>query len=192
MVSCHQLNFQTLPVAEQNRIEPFQWSNRAFSMMSSLPVLHLSRRLTCQPEVAAVPGVVMRTFAGEPDVDAWLDVHKRSFSSQTPAVRTWTRADFEAVFRSKPWWSPDRMWLAEAEGVVGSVTLALRGRVPSGRPVVHWLMVAPEWRRHGVGRCLMATLEAACWQAGYREVFVETHVGWTAAEAFYRAMEYGR
>jgi hypothetical protein len=38
----------------------------------------------------------------------------------------------------------------------------------------------------------MATLEAACWQAGYREIFVETHVGWTAAEAFYRAMEYGR
>jgi|SRR5215469_4220939 len=156
-------------------------------MMSRLPVVHLSRHLLSQPEATSVPGVAVRTFAGEQDIDAWLDLHKRAFSLQTPAVRTWTPADFEAEFLRKPWWSPDRMWFAEAEMVVGSVTLALRGRLP----VVHWLMVAPEWRRHGVGRWLMAALEAACWQAGYRAISLETHRGWTAAEAFYRAIGYG-
>jgi GNAT superfamily N-acetyltransferase len=160
--------------------------------MSNLPVLHLSRYLLCQPTVPSIRGVTVRSFGGERDVDAWLDLHRRSFSSQTPAVRTWTRTDFEAEFLRKPWWSPNRMWFAEAEGVVGSVTLACRGRTATGLPVVHWLMVAPEWRRRGVGRCLMETLQAACWQAGYREISLETHVGWEAAEAFYRAMAYGR
>ncbi|HWB10018.1 MAG TPA: GNAT family N-acetyltransferase [Pirellulales bacterium] len=155
-------------------------------MISRLPVVHFSRELLCQPVVEDLAGVRIRNYAGEQDVDAWLDLHKRAFASQFPAVRTWTRGDFEAEFARKPWWSPDRMWFAEAEGIVGSVTLALRGR----RPVVHWLMVAPEWRRHGVGRFLMANLEAACWRAGHRELSLETHVGWTAAEAFYRAVGY--
>ena len=159
--------------------------------MSDLPITHLSRELLCQPSVRSVPGVVVRNYAGEQDVDAWLDLHRRSFASETPAVRIWTRADFDAEFLVKPWWSPDRMWFAQADGVVGSVTLALRGRKPAARPVVHWLMVVPEWRRHGLGRCLMATLEAACWRAGYRAISLQTHVGWTAAEAFYRTMGYG-
>ena len=154
--------------------------------MSRLPVVHLSRHLLCPPAVQSIPGIAVRNFAGEQDIDGWLDLHKRSFSSEKPAVRTWTPADFQAEFLSKPWWSPDRMWFAEAGGVVGSVTLALRRRMPA----VHWLMVAPEWRRRGLGRCLMSTLEAACWEAGYREISLETHVGWMAAEAFYRAMGY--
>jgi GNAT superfamily N-acetyltransferase len=160
--------------------------------MPNLPVLHLSRRLLCPPMVRSIPGVVVRSFAGGDDIDAWLDLQGRSFSAQTPAVRTWTRADFEAEFLHKPWWSPDRMWFADAEGVAGSVTLALRGREPNAQPVVHWLMVAPECRRRGLGRCLMATLEAACWHAGHREISLETHVGWRAADAFYHAVGYER
>jgi GNAT superfamily N-acetyltransferase len=160
--------------------------------MSSLPVVHLSRRLVRQPEVAAVPDVVVRTFADEQDVVAWLELRKGAFSSQIPRVRAWTPADFAAEFFSRPWWSPDRMWFAEAGQVVGSVALAFRGRGPTFMPVVHWLMVAPEWRRRGVGRQLIATLETACWQAGYREISLETHVDWNSAGAFYRAMGYDR
>lgn len=154
--------------------------------MSSLPVAHLSRQLSCPPTVPSIPGVAVRNFAGEQDIEGWLELRRRALSSQTPAVRTWTRADFEAEFLNKPWWSPRRMWFAEAEEIVASVALALRGRLP----VIHWLMVAPEWRRRGVGRCLLATLEAACWRAGDRKISLETHLSWTAAGAFYREMAY--
>ena len=140
--------------------------------------------------MAEIPGVVVRTFAGESDIDRWLELRDRAFAEQSPGVRLWTRADFTVEFLDKPWWSPERMWFAEANDVVGSVALAVRGHQAAATPVVHWLMVSPEWRRRGVGELLVNTLEAACWNAGYRRVALETHTGWLAAEAFYRALGY--
>jgi ribosomal protein S18 acetylase RimI-like enzyme len=57
---------------------------------------------------------------------------------------------------------------------------------------VHWLIVRSNWRRHGVGRLLMAHLETAAWDAGYREVWLETHVAWEAAVKFYRSLGYAQ
>lgn len=153
-------------------------------------IVHLSRSLSEPPEIAHLPGVTLRTFAGESDIDRWLGLRARAFADQTPAVRPWTRADFAAEFLAKPWWSSDRMWFAEAAGTIGSVTLAMRGRPPDELPVIHWLMVAPESRRRGIGRLLIRMLEAACWQAGYRQVGLETHADWTEANSFYLAIGY--
>jgi GNAT superfamily N-acetyltransferase len=154
-------------------------------------VLHLSRRLVEGPTVTKVSGVAVRTFTGEDDISRWLALRAKAFVDQTPVVRPWTQADFKAEFLDKPWWSPERMWFAEADDAIGSVTLAMRGHQAAATPVVHWLMVLSEWRRRGVGKLLMRTLETACWRAGYRHISLETHAGWSAAEAFYRALGYG-
>jgi GNAT superfamily N-acetyltransferase len=70
------------------------------------------------------------------------------------------------------------------------VTLALRGAGPQAQPVVHWLAVHPAWRRRGVGRLLMAALEACAWDAGGRTLALETHEDWRAAIEFYGALGY--
>lgn len=141
--------------------------------------------------MARVPDVSVRTFSGERDIEAWLELRRRAFANERPAVRPWSGAAFSAEFLDKPWWSHERLWFAEAAGqAIGSVTLAMRGDGASTTPVVHWLMVVPEWRRRGVGRLLITTLEAASWEAGYRQIALETHANWTAAAAFYRALGY--
>jgi GNAT superfamily N-acetyltransferase len=53
-------------------------------------------------------------------------------------------------------------------------------------------MVSPEVRRRGVGRLLLATLEAAAWSQGERELTLETHADWSAALRLYEACGYAR
>lgn len=158
--------------------------------MSASPIIHLSRRLLQPPSVDHVPGVAVRTFAGKNDIDTWLRLRERAFAGEKPAVRSWTRADFVAEFLNKPWWLPERIWFAETDEAVGSIAMAFRGRESAAVPVIHWLMVIPEWRRRGIGRLLLSTVEAATWQAGHRHISLETHAGWSAAVAFYGVMGY--
>ena len=66
----------------------------------------------------------------------------------------------------------------------------MRGEPGSAKPVVHWLMVHPRWRRRGIAKCLMAHLELAAWNAGHRAIYLETHTAWQAAAEFYSAMGY--
>ena len=73
---------------------------------------------------------------------------------------------------------------------VGSVTLARRGDPPHDKPVVHWLLVLPGYRRRGIGQLLTATLEAAVWDAGGRQVWLETHAGWADAVRLYTRLGY--
>jgi GNAT superfamily N-acetyltransferase len=73
---------------------------------------------------------------------------------------------------------------------IGAVTLALRKGAIGTVPVIHWLLVDPAWRRRGIGRMLVSHLERAAWDAGWREVQLETHAGWSAAVAFYESMGY--
>lgn len=155
-----------------------------------MAVTQLSHELVTPPTVSTVPGVSLRAFGGERDIDVWLELRERAFATERPAVRPWSRADFAAEFLDKWWWSAERMWFAEAEGTVGSVTLGVRGQLPAATSVVHWLMVAPEWRRRGVGRLLVTRLERMCWERGERRVALESHSGWTAATALYRSLGY--
>jgi GNAT superfamily N-acetyltransferase len=161
-----------------------------------MSVLQLTRQLTERPLIPAVPGIQVRTFSGVTDIALWLGLRHGAFAREKLGVREWNAADFEREFLAKPWWRPERMWFAELQNrpasstLVGTVTLALRGEGDAARPVVHWLAVSPSHRRQGIGRLLTATLEAAAWDAGYRQVWLETHSAWAAAKSLYDALGY--
>jgi GNAT superfamily N-acetyltransferase len=164
-------------------------------------VLQMSRDLNFRPVVPTLPQIEIRAYAGEEDMFDWLALRHRAFARQKVGVRQWDTRDFESEFLAKAWWRPERMWFAEhvSEGaggasetrlVVGTVTLAMRGSGPEARPVVHWLAVLPEWRRRGIGRLLIATLEACAWDEGYRRIWLETHVQWQSAVRLYESLGY--
>jgi GNAT superfamily N-acetyltransferase len=155
-------------------------------------VLQLSKPLNDVLQCPTVKGLGVRT-SREHDVAEWLTLREKAFARERVGVRKWSADDFWEDFVQKWWWNPERMWLAEHPGdggpeLVGSVTLAMRGEPESAKPVVHWLMVAPRWRRQGVAKMLMSYLEVAAWEAGYREIWLETHSGWEAAGRFYEAL----
>jgi GNAT superfamily N-acetyltransferase len=160
-------------------------------------VLQMRLDLDSRPELASVQGVTTRHFNGSQDIDAWLEIRHRAFAREKIGVRQWTHTDFEAEFLAKPWWSPELLWFAEVppdaqkpSQCVGTVARALRGAGFDARPVVHWLAVLPGWRRRGIGRLLLSQLHQACWDAGQRQVWLETHVGWEAAVRLYREVGY--
>lgn len=156
-------------------------------------VLHFRRQLFRPPDVGVVPGFSVRNIAMPDDVAAWLALRDRAMAGKSPRIRTWSESDFFSEMKSKSWWRPERMWLAfgsETATPVGAVTLALREGAVSTIPVVHWLLVDPDWRRRGVGRLLVSHLELAAWNDGWREIELETHVGWAAAVAFYQSIGY--
>jgi GNAT superfamily N-acetyltransferase len=173
------------------------------------PVRQVSKRLEHRPMAEIDQAAVIREFGGDMDVAPWLDLRHRAFARERLGVREWTAADFRAEFTSRWWWRPDWMWLAEVEQtssilpfslpaeaagtpktLIGSVVLAMRGEPEKARPVVHWLIVHPRWRRRGIARAIMSHLEAAAWDAGHREIFLETHSAWIAAGKFYKALGY--
>jgi GNAT superfamily N-acetyltransferase len=156
-------------------------------------VLQMCRRLDARPELPVVPGVGLRTFRGDNDIERWLAIREQAFAHESPPVRKWNAADFRAEFLDKPWWQPDCQWFAESvepADPIGTLTLAMRGSGGDARPVIHWLAVVPQWRRRGVGRLLTAALERYCWDTGFREVRLETHENWKSAVAFYRKLGY--
>ncbi|HUY35436.1 MAG TPA: GNAT family N-acetyltransferase [Pirellulales bacterium] len=158
-------------------------------------ILHLVKTLERRPLPPLLSGARLRQFGGPDDAEVWLNLRQRSFAGEAVGVRPWTRADFEAEFLARSWWSPERLWFAETEretgGQVcfqstGTIALAQRGELP----VIHWLCVSPDCRRRGIGRLLMAALETRCWDAGRRVVGLETHAQWSAAVKFYTALGY--
>jgi GNAT superfamily N-acetyltransferase len=159
-----------------------------------LSVIHFRKQLIETPVVAGVPGIVVRSPSIPGDVPAWLALRDHAMRGEVPLARPWSGDDFHVEITAKPWWREDRTWLAFCEEspseLVGSVTLAMRQGAAGSVPVVHWLLVDPAWRRRGVGRLLMSKLERAAWDAGWREVRLETHSGWAAAVAFYQSIGY--
>lgn len=159
-------------------------------------ILQLTKRLTERPIAEEVVGVSLRNYAGRSDIAIWRDLRQRAFARQKVGIGAWDVADFEREFLAKPWWQPEAMWLAEAEllllpsEVVGTVTLARRGDAPDAKPVVHWLCVLPRFRRRGIGRLLITTLESAAWDAGERQIWLETHSAWREALELYQALGY--
>jgi len=156
-------------------------------------ILHFRRQLYQPPDVADVADFSVRNISIPDDVAAWLALRDRAMAEQLPRVRPWSVSDFFSEMQSKPWWRPERMWLAfarEAAFPIGAVTLALREGTISTITVVHWLLVDPAWRRRGVGRLLISHLELAAWNDGWREIELETHASWSAAVAFYQSIGY--
>jgi GNAT superfamily N-acetyltransferase len=157
-------------------------------------VIHLRKTLVAPPAAVEPSGFGVRTISVSEDVENWLALRVRAVAGLKPQPRAWERGDFAAEMTSKPWWNAERSWLAFAAGTseapIGAVTLAMRETADRRTPVVHWLLVDPKWRRRGVGRTLILKLEDAAWEAGFREVELETHSGWAAAVAFYQSIGY--
>jgi len=160
-------------------------------------VLHLSKQIVERPRPGTILGVELRNFLGAEDITVWLELRHRAFARAMPGILSWDAADFAAEFLDKPWWSPDRIWFAVAHDAatggtipVGTIALADRGTGAHTLPAVHWLAVLPRWRRRGVGRLLIEALEERCWEQGHREIFLETHEGWTAARQLYEDLGY--
>ena len=164
-------------------------------------VTQLTRLLHSRPAATPVGGVGLRTYAGEVDIQRWMQIRRSAFAREAIGVGDWSLSDFQREFLSKTWWHPEVMWFAELTATplqqaapepqsIGTVTLARRGEGPAAKPVAHWLAVLPAYRGRGIGRLLMAAVEAAAWNAGHRQVWLETHAGWTAAAAFYERLGY--
>jgi GNAT superfamily N-acetyltransferase len=161
------------------------------------PILHFRKQLICPPVAAEVAGISVRTVQLPEDISGWLALRERAMAGERPVARPWSEADFHAEMTAKPWWRAEHSWVAVSQeggggsnALVGAVTLAERSGREGDVAVVHWLLVDPQQRRRGVGRSLVQQLECAAWDAGWRELQLETHVGWTAAVAFYQSMGY--
>jgi GNAT superfamily N-acetyltransferase len=182
-----------------------------------ISVLHLRKELDHLPAKLSVAGVGIRSLVVPGDIDAWLALRERATAELNPAVRQWSRDDFLAEMVHQTWWHEAWTWLAVDERqvagdlrvagparrsspaifehehgaqLIGAVTLAVRKGIQMRMPVIHWLLVDPAWRRCGVGRMLISHLERAAWDAGWREVQLETHAGWSEAVAFYQSIGY--
>lgn len=181
----------------QNKLgQRFLAWNAKTTIVQMTAVVQLVKHLAEEPQLRAVDGIQLRHFMDPADVEPWLGLRHRAFGRLAVGIRAWSVEDFRQEFTRKPWWRPDRIWLAESiyEGMpgelVGTATLALRGTGCSAKPVVHWLAVLPTWRRRGVATLLMDALEASAWKDGHREIWLETHAAWIAAAAFYDSRGY--
>jgi GNAT superfamily N-acetyltransferase len=167
--------------------------DRSFSLRSILVVIRLFKQLAASP-VPLTEGFEVRTFCDEADVDLWLRIREESLLGLIAPGRPWTESDFHREFISKPWWRPEHMWFAErtdpdGRQAVGAVALAIH-ESPQRVATIQWLMVRPEYRRRGIGRLLITTLEAAAWDAGCRTVTADTLTAWEAAMRLYQALGY--
>ena len=159
-----------------------------------MSILHLRKVLAASPVNLPAEGLIVRQFKVPDDIASWLNLRERAVAGLTPEPRAWLHDDFRREMLDKPWWDVERNWLAFQQNApnvpIGAVTLAVREGEAARAAVVHWLLVDPAWRRRGVGRLLMLHLERAAWDAGWREVQLETHAGWSAAVAFYQSIGY--
>lgn len=156
-------------------------------------IVHLQKRLIARPEPVVVSGVAIRPIIAPVDVDAWLELREAAFSGLVAVGRRWVRADFEREFAAS------RVWLAVPasrererleQQILGAVALGRAGCPPHDRPSLQWLMVDPSHRRRGIGAALVALVEQAAWDAGEREVRLETHIDWRDAMRLYERCGY--
>jgi len=158
-------------------------------------VLQLTRPLAQRPPRLEITGVQLRNYAGPADIPVWLSIRDGAFARQKVGVRQWNENDFQAEFLDKRWWNPRSIWFAEiaeppVPRAVGTIALTWRGTAADAKPAIHWLAVLRSHRRRGIGRLLLNALETECWDQGYRQVWLETHVDWSEAGEFYTALGY--
>lgn len=162
-------------------------------------VVQFRKTLATAPPAVATHDIAIRTFGRPGDVELWLDLRQRAFARERIGVRAWTSDDFAAEMLSAAWWSADRVWFALRRDAgpgerpeIGALALAERGAGQQTLPAIHWLVVDPRWRRRGAGRLLVETAEAFAFRHGWREIVLETHAAWTAANRFYEQLGYSR
>lgn len=74
-------------------------------------ILRLFHQLDLRPADPPDPPALIRTYAGEQDIDRWLAIRNAAFAFL--GVRPWSTADFRREFLDQPWWSAATLWLAE-------------------------------------------------------------------------------
>ncbi|MBW3597141.1 MAG: GNAT family N-acetyltransferase [Planctomycetes bacterium] len=156
-------------------------------------IAHLSKVLQPPASNSRLHGFSVGTFGGAPDIQHWLNIRNAAFASQTAGSRPWTEADFHREFTHQPTWRREWMWFAtapDATAPIGTVAMTPAKRQGTPAASISWLAVLPEWQRRGVGRLLIAVLEAAAWEEGFREVAAETRSDWAPAMRFYRSLGY--
>jgi GNAT superfamily N-acetyltransferase len=158
----------------------------------TMDVQQLTKILVSRPDLPLLTGITLRNYCGPEDVETWIQLRRKAFARQRLGIGEWDQADFEREFLSKSWWNSSNMWFADdSSGIsLGTICLARRQGRAGDRPVIHWLAVSPVARRRGIGRLLVSALEAAVWDAGERQIWLETHALWREASEFYRALGY--
>lgn len=156
-------------------------------------ILHLQKTLTQRSVPPTLPGVTIRPLIRPGEVDGWLALRTVAFAGLVAAGRPWTPNDFEREFAAS------RVWLAtlapgespgEESPIIGAVALGRAGRPPHVRPSLQWLMVDPAHRLRGIGGVLIAVIEQTVWDAGERELGIETHADWRDAVRLYERCGY--
>jgi GNAT superfamily N-acetyltransferase len=156
-------------------------------------LVRFAKNLRARPDLPACSRFRLRNYQGEDDVAVWLDIRRRALVGQIAAGRDWSESDFRREFLAKPWWRPESMWFVEESNTHGAIPLGAAALRLSDSPAVasiQWLLVVPEARRRGVGRQLVAAVEAAAWDAGCRMVVAETLEAWEGAVRFYESVGY--
>lgn len=83
--------------------------------------------------------------------------------------------------------------VADDDGtLVGFATISFRSVVRYPQPIAELdeLFVLPEYRKHGIGRLLMAQLEELARTRRCYRLYIESHRDHTGAHAFYAALGY--
>lgn len=165
------------------------------SPMSS-PILIFEKALTAAPQPDAIPETSICTYQSGMEHD-WVALHANAFSDSPVPFRALTADDFRKSFSERSTWNPNWMWFTN-DNATGTVTGAVYLTVISPDEdstndigIVHWLMVDKNERTHGLGKFLMQTLEATCFnESNARKIRVECHRKWEAAVEFYKACGY--
>lgn len=158
-----------------------------------MPVIRYQKTLEREPVVAPAANVRLRTFGRPHDATAWLLLRQGALADQIACGRAWQLADFRRELLDKPWFVPGHFWLAEPMNglpprqLAGSIALQLDD---SNTAVVHWLLVAPEYRRRKIATNLLQLAESTAWQQQRFRLRLETLSTWQAACRFYHALGY--
>jgi len=108
--------------------------------------------------------------------EALAALHARSFTTPRP----WAAAEFETLLAS-----PGAFVLGDAAGFV-------MGRVIAGEAELLTIAVAPEGRRRGTGRALLARFEDEARARGAEDAFLEVAADNTAACTLYLSAGYAQ
>ena len=146
------------------------------------------------PDVAAPPGVTLRTFRPGADDEAWLAVNRKAFAHH-PEQGSWTREDLQ-LREAEPWFDPAGFFIAEKDGAVIGFhwTKVHPEGGSSGGPIgeVYVVGVTPGQQGGGLGKALTARGLAYLRDRGLAEVMLYVDGDNTAAAELYARLGFGR